>query len=95
MVGRQLLITMAIGCFIIYYGVLIIGIGMKGKLEIVRALPKSMLYLTIPVGGFFIVYFALMHIWPRGPDAVRAGYDLPQTPQCLRAAGTAGASQTQ
>ena len=59
------LITMAIGCFIIYYGVLIIGIGMKGKLGIVRALPKSMLYLTIPVGGFFIVYFALMHMLGR------------------------------
>ena len=67
------LITIAIGCFIIYYGILIIGIAGKGKLEIVRALPKSVLYLTIPVGGFFITYFALMHLLGRNdllPSAI-------------------------
>lgn len=59
------LITIAIGCFLVYYGIWLIQIGAKGRLEIVRALPKSMLYLTIPIGGFFIVYFALMHLLGR------------------------------
>lgn len=59
------LITMAIGCFIFYYGILIFNIGAKGRLEIVRSLPKSVLYATIPIGGFFIAYFALMHLLGR------------------------------
>jgi TRAP-type transport system small permease protein len=59
------LITMAIGSFIIYFGILLIQNGTKGRLEIVRELPKSAMYLTIPIGGFFIVYFALMHMLHR------------------------------
>mgnify|MGYP003607907592 CR=1 FL=1 len=71
------LITMAIGLFILYYGILIIGIAGKGRLEIVRELPKSVLYVTIPVGGFFIAYFALMHLIHREdllPSAIRKFY---------------------
>ena len=30
-----------------------------------RSLPKSVLYVTIPIGGFFIAYFALMHLLGR------------------------------
>jgi TRAP-type transport system small permease protein len=59
------LITIFIGGFIAYYGVLLFKIGLKGKLEIVRALPKSAMYITIPIGGFFIVYFALMRLLGR------------------------------
>ncbi len=71
------LITMAIGVFIMVYGVQLIGIGAKGKLEIVRELSKSMLYITIPIGGFFIAYFALMHLLKREdlmPSAIRNFY---------------------
>jgi TRAP-type C4-dicarboxylate transport system permease small subunit len=59
------LIIIAIGGFIIYYGILLIAIAGKGRLEIVRVLPKSVFYLTIPIGGFFIIYFALMHLLHR------------------------------
>ncbi|MCE5343504.1 MAG: TRAP transporter small permease subunit [Eubacteriales bacterium] len=75
------LIIMAIGGFIIYYGILLIGIAGKGRLEIVRALPKSVFYLTIPVGGFFIVYFALMHLLHREdlmPSAIKNFYPCPK-----------------
>ena len=71
------LITMAIGVFIMVYGVQIIGIGLKGRLEIVRELPKSVLYITIPVGGFFIFYFGLMHLLKREdlmPSSIRRFY---------------------
>ncbi len=71
------IITMAIGGFIAYYGVLLINIAAKGKLEIVRDLPKSVFYLSIPLGGFFIVYFALMHLLHREdlmPSAVPGLY---------------------
>jgi hypothetical protein len=60
------LITMAIGVFIMVYGAQLIGIGQKGRLDI-----------TIPVGGFFICYFALMHLLKREdllPSGIPAFY---------------------
>lgn len=75
--GVNHLITVAIGLFIMIFGAQLVAIAAKGKLEIVRALPKSVLYVTIPIGGFFIAYFALMHLLSRDdllPSAVRTFY---------------------
>ena len=77
------LITLAIGLFIMYYGAQIIGIAAKGRLEIVRELPKSVMYLTIPIGGFYIAYFALMHLLHREdlmPSAIKKFY--PGSKEC-------------
>ncbi len=71
------LITMAIGLFITVFGAQLVGIAAKGKLEIVRQLPKSVLYITIPIGGFFIAYFSLLQLLGRDdllPSSIRNFY---------------------
>ena len=40
-------------------------LGGQGAVTVLGNFAQAMLYLTIPVGGFFIVYFALMHMLGR------------------------------
>ncbi len=56
------LIVMGFGAFMIYYGIRLVKSTMNSTLPATQW-PAGLLYLMIPVGGLFIVYFTFMEFF--------------------------------
>lgn len=59
-VGKMdLLVIMGFGCFMVYYGARLVMSTMTSTLPATQW-PAGLMYIMIPVGGVFIVYFTLL-----------------------------------
>lgn len=59
-VGKMdLLVIMGFGCFMVYYGARLVMSTMTSTLPATQW-PAGLMYVMIPVGGVFIVYFTLL-----------------------------------